>query len=215
MKQHYETHLHLDAVGVIYNSFPLESFERYKSNHPKPNERFTVLTPGRLVEEKGHRFLFKAIEILNAKGYDFEFLIVGKGPLAEYCKAQSQQIRNVSMIPEISHSKLMALYNQADLVVIPSIYEAFGLVVGEAMIMSVPVVATSVYGIIEIIENGKEGLKVPPGDPAALAEAIEKMYLDEPLRKKLAENAKEKIKQFDSKLITSRWKTYYEDLLRG
>jgi glycosyltransferase involved in cell wall biosynthesis len=215
VKQHYEKHLHLKSVDVFYNAFPLDNFEKYRSDHHKPNERFTILTPGRLVEEKGHRYLFEAIEILNKRGYDFEFLIAGRGPLEEYCLAKTQNAKNIQLIPELTHSKLMKLYNEVDLIVIPSIYEAFGLVVGEAMIMGVPVVATSVYGIIEIIKSGKEGLKVPPGDPSALADAIEKMYLDEPLRRKFVENAQEKIKQFDTKTIILKWKTYYEDLLHG
>ena len=215
VKEHYEKHLHLKSVDVIYNSFPIERIEKYKTDHHAPNERFTILTPGRLVEEKGHRYLFEAINILNQRGYDFEFLVVGKGPLEEYCRAQTQHIKNITLNPELTHPKLMKLYNEVDLIVIPSIYEAFGLVVGEAMIMGVPVVATSVYGIIEIMKNGEEGLKVPPGDPSALADAIEKMYLNEPLRKKFVENAQKKIKQFDIEIIRLKWKAYYEDLLHG
>ncbi len=107
----------------------------------------------------------------------------------------------------------MKIYNEVDLVVVPSVYEAFGLVVGEAMIMKKSIIATKVDGIIEMISE-KEGVLVPPKDSQCLVDSIEKLYNNDTLRNTLAFNAQEKIKKFDNKIIDKRWKKYYEDILK-
>ncbi len=222
VKEHYEKHFSLHDIDVIYNSFPIDEFEKYQQKesshilekyfHVKRGD-FIVLTPGRFVEKKGHKYLMEAIERLNNKYINIIFLFVGRGPLQKILQEQSPS--NVRFIPEIQHAELMKLYKEVDLIVIPSIYEAFGLVVGEAMIMEKGIVATAIDGILEMVVNEEEGLLVPAKNSEALANAIERLYTDAALRKNLAANAKEKIKQFDTKIIAKQWKTYYEEMLRG
>ncbi|WP_373033246.1 glycosyltransferase family 4 protein [Sulfurovum sp.] len=222
VKVHYEKHFHLSNIDVIYNSFPIDEFEQYlqdETNHTLEkyiqvkNNDFVVLTPGRFVEKKGHKYLIEAIEILNQKYSNLIFLFVGRGPLQNSLKMHAP--KNVTFIPEMEHQELMQIYEEVDLIVIPSVYEAFGLVVGEAMIMKKGIVATAVDGIFEMVVNEEEGLLVPAKDSKALAKAIERLYADSALRDSLAENAKEKIKQFDTKIIAKQWKQYYEKMLNG
>lgn len=213
VKKHYVEHLKIKKnVNVVFNSFPIESFNKYKIK--KENyQRFTVMTPGRLVPKKGHKYLIESINILNEKNYDIDFLIIGSGLLKNEISESIKNLNNVKLIDAIPHHELMQIYNNVDLIVIPSIYEAFGLVVGEAMIMNTPVVATKVDGIVEIIENEKEGLLVESKNPEELANAIEKLYYDRDLGMKLMQNASIKIKQFDTKNIAQKWKSLYEELL--
>ena len=89
------------------------------------------------------------------------------------------------------------------------------MVIGEAMALEKPVVASNINGIFDLLENEKEGLLVPPKDSKALAKAITRLHTDTALRNILAANAKEKIKQFDTKTIAKQWKAYYEEMLRG
>ena len=222
VKEHYEKHFKLNSIDVIFNSFPMYEFEKYQQDelgqilekyiHVESND-FIVLTPGRFVEKKGHKYLIEAVNLLNKKYSNFIFLFVGRGPLENSLKEKIPT--NIKFISEMQHSELMKLYREIDLIVIPSVYEAFGLVVGEAMIMGKGIIATEVDGIVEMVDHEKEGLLVPPKDSEALAKAIERLYKDHSLRDSLAENAKEKIKQFDTKIIAKQWKEYYEEMLNG
>jgi glycosyltransferase involved in cell wall biosynthesis len=217
VKKHYQKHLNQKNIDIIHNSFPILEFKKYKNKKIDKDDflntdnHFTILTPGRFVEKKGHIYLIEAINILNQKYTDLYFIFVGRGPLK--ASLEKKVPSNVKILSEIEHKKLMQMYNKVDLIVIPSIYEAFGLVVGEAMIMEKPIVATNVDGIVDMITDKKEGLLVPPKDSNTLADAIERLYKDKDLREILAKNAKEKIKQFDTKIIAKQWKKYYEKLL--
>jgi glycosyltransferase involved in cell wall biosynthesis len=217
VQNHFQNNCYLKNIDVIHNSFPIKSFNIYKIDKSilldkyEKNNDFIILTPGRFVEKKGHIYLIEAINILNKKYSNLTFLFVGKGPLEK--KLQQNAPLNLKFIPEMPHTELMKLYNQVDMIVIPSIYEAFGLVVGEAMIMEKPIVATKVDGIVEMIDHNKEGILVSPKDSIALAEAIDKLYQNREIQEKLVQNASVKIKQFDTKIIAKQWKEYYEKVL--
>lgn len=220
VKKHYEKHFYLDDIDVIMNSFPIDEFKEYRENksnsilqkYLKINDSdYIVLTPGRFVEKKGHKYLIDAIEVLNKKYKNFIFLFIGKGPLEDSLKEKAPS--NLHFISAVSHHELMKIYNKVDLIVIPSIYEAFGLVVGEAMIMEKSIIATNVDGINEMIENEQDGLLVPAKDSLALANSIEKIYQNKSIGEYLAKNAREKIKNFDTKFIANKWKDYYERML--
>jgi glycosyltransferase involved in cell wall biosynthesis len=213
VQKHFEEHCNIEDIYLIHNSFPIEKITKFKHKEymDRDNKDFLILTPGRLVKEKGHKYLIEAINILNKKYSNLTFLFVGKGPLEKIL--QQNAPLNLNFIPEMPHSELMNLYNQVNLIVIPSIFEAFGLVVGEAMIMEKPIIATKVDGIVEMIDNNKEGILVPPKDSLALSQAIEQLYLNKELQKQLITKASIKIKQFDTKIIAKQWKSYYEKVL--
>ena len=225
VKKHYEEHLHVQDIDVIYNSFPLEEIGKYEIDDrdevlkkyvmTSPYDTFSI-TPGRLVKEKGHKYLLEAIERLE-KNMKLCHFMVGSGPLENEIVAmiQNMKLDNVILLPALEQSELFKLLKACDIVVIPSISEAFGLVVGEAMIMKKPIVATKVDGIVEMIENEKEGLLVPPKDPQSLADAIERLYYDKQLCESLAGNAAEKIKKFDVKIVAKQWQAYYAEMLNG
>ena len=225
VKKHYEEHLHVEDIDVIYNSFPLEEIGKYEIDDrdevlkkyvmTSPYDTFSI-TPGRLVKEKGHKYLLEAIEGLE-KDMKLCHFIVGSGPLENKIVAmvQNMKLDNVILIPSLEQSELFSLIEACDMVVIPSISEAFGLVVGEAMIMKKPIVATNVDGIVEMIENEQEGLLVPPKDSQSLADAMERLYHNKQLCESLAGNATEKIKKFDVKIIAKQWQAYYAEMLNG
>ena len=96
---------------------------------------------------------------------------------------------NFEIIPRIDYELVPLWYTAADIFVVPSRYETFGLVIVEAMACGVPVVTTDVYGPKEIIKHNYDGIAVPPDDVDALAVAVETLLKDDELRERIAENA--------------------------
>jgi glycosyltransferase involved in cell wall biosynthesis len=224
VKKHFEKHLNIPQTDLIFNSFPLDKIdsrltvqskrimERYINMH-----RYDVfsITPGRLVKEKGHHYLLEAMEKLQNSDVNLCHFIVGSGPLERTIKREIEikKLSNVILLSDMNQEKLFALIKVCDFAVIPSVSEGFGMVVGEAMALGVPVIASNINGITDLVETEKQGLLIPSKDSNALAEAIEKLYKDKALQASLAKNAKEKIKQFDTKVIAKQWKVYYEEML--
>jgi len=104
----------------------------------------------------------------------------------------------------------------ADLVILPSVAEAFGLVLTEALYLGTPVVATRVGGIPEIVDDGVDGILVPAANSAALAEAILGLLNDDDKRMSMAGAGREKvIKRFDFKDMVRSYESTYSQLARG
>jgi glycosyltransferase involved in cell wall biosynthesis len=134
-----------------------------------------VLFVGRLSEEKG------ILEFLEATT-DVPRVIVGDGPLRERVPDA------VGIVPPL---QLGPYYERAAVVVCPSHREGYGVVAREAMAHGRPVVASAVGGLLDAVEDGVTGIRVPPRDPAALRAAIEKLLGDTALRARLGAAARE------------------------
>jgi glycosyltransferase involved in cell wall biosynthesis len=210
VKKHFKKHCNVQSK-VIYNALPIKEFSLYKTDRKNKSNKFRVLTAGRFVDTKGHSYLLEAIKILNQDYLNFEFLFVGRGGLEARLKKEAPS--NVVFISELTHSELMNLYNEVDIVVVPSVAEAFGLVVCEAMVMEKPIVTTKVDGIVEIVNHNKEALLVPPKDALSLANNIEILYLNKALQKELVYHASQRVKEFDIDVIIDQWKALYVQLL--
>src|ERR671920_376777 len=100
-----------------------------------------------------------------------------------------------------AHERLPAVLAHADLLVLPSIYEELGTVLLEAMQAALPIVASRTGGIPDVIENGVNGMLVPPGDPEALARAIDCLLADRKLACRLSEGAQERAKDYDWEVL--------------
>ena len=154
------------------------------------NDQQVILSIGRLSKEKAHADLIEALRRLCAANPDLnvKLLIVGDGPERDALKAavQAQGIaERVSFAGQVKD--VQPFYAMADVFVLPSHSEGSPNVLLEAMAARVPVVATSVGGIPEIVENEKSALLVPPKDPEALAAAIARVLRESNLRVRLVE----------------------------
>lgn len=105
-------------------------------------------------------------------------------------------------------------YSAADLLVMPSHYESFGMVALEAMACGTSVIASDVGGLAHLIKDGETGFLVPKGDPQTLAECMTRLILDEKLRKRISKNASAYAKQFDWLHITDKILHVYKELLQ-
>jgi glycosyltransferase involved in cell wall biosynthesis len=157
-----------------------------------------VLCVGRLVPQKGVRYFIRAIPTIVKHHPNAKFVIVGEGWSREYLETlahssvHEQKITFTGFIPD---AELIALMHSADVLVVPSIYEPFGIVALEGMASGVPVVASQVGGLAEIIEHDRTGVLVYPRKPASVAWGIDKVLSNPDHAKWLTQNAQEEIKK--------------------
>ena len=161
-----------------------------------------LLTVGRLTPEKGLIYLLQSLkEIKNRENkHKFVLSIVGSGKLErELKKATFDWGLSDSVIFHgyiSSKDELLALYDDSDIFLLPSLTEGIPKTLYEAMARGVPVIATAVGGIPEIIKDGENGLLVPPANPEALSEALLRLINDEIFRVTLIKNGLETIRKY-------------------
>ncbi len=159
---------------------------------------------GRWVEDKGILILLEAVKILEAKRNDFECVLAGSPEIpyptpesikvGEKVKGIVKNMKTVKLAGAIAYNELPTFIRNMEFGIVPSIYpEPFGIVNLEYMACGLPVIATKVGGIPEIVLEGKTGLLVQPNNPQELAAAIER-FLDSPdLRIKMGKLARERV----------------------
>lgn len=211
---------HLMENGYNTSVFYPENTSREKvfHNHPFVPKKHFVMFAGKMTQFKGIDVLLDAASIYEKQlQYNVTTCIAGDGSLFETLKAQSKQLnlRDTHFLGHTPHERLRALYSVADVSVVPSRREAFGLVAIEALACGTPVVATNEGGLPDFINN-KVGALVPVDNPQKLAEAIvNELTLKEPnkakKRKYCATYAKENYSQ-DEK--TQKLISFYQDCLK-
>lgn len=201
---HYQAALGLSGVEVCFN--PVEMPAIRSATQPRSIPRITV--PGRLVPEKGHQSLIAALSLLKTP---VNVTFAGGGPLAQELANAAPDVRITGPLP---HDEMLTEIAQADLVVIPSIHEGFGLTALEAMALGRPVITTRAGGLPEVL--GDTGLLVPVGDSAALAQAIQGL-LDDPERCiSMGRAGRERAQgQFSPPAIAAQLLARYHDALKG
>ena len=149
-----------------------------------------ILCVARFTPQKGLDIFLKACNLLKEKGIDFQAKIIGEGPLKNPLEEEIINLNledKVFLLNIMPQNELNLLYAQSYLCVLPSLDEGFGLVLVEAQLCKKPVVGARSGGITDIIQDGKSGILVPPGDHLSLASAMEKILTDEELASRLAE----------------------------
>jgi glycosyltransferase involved in cell wall biosynthesis len=162
---------------VIHNAVDTELFKLI----PLDDERrtFTILGVGRFVRMKGFHILLDAVSrFKDMIEKPLKIILVGDGP-------QLNELRQIAMengisdsleiVPPMAQNELVKVYQQTDVFCLPSFSEGLPCVVIEAMACGVPVVATDVGGVAEVVDD-QSGIIIPPGDSAALTEALLQAY---------------------------------------
>jgi glycosyltransferase involved in cell wall biosynthesis len=150
----------------------------------------------RLSEEKGIQYLVQSIPVIAKQFSNFKIYIAGDGECREQLERLVESLAVPSHVKFLGHlNDVQAFLKQIDLFVQPSRSESLGVAVMEAMSMGLPVVATRVGGIPEIVANNVTGLLVPSQNPEALAKAISDLCRDPETRKKMGMKGKELVAQ--------------------
>jgi colanic acid/amylovoran biosynthesis glycosyltransferase len=161
----------------------------------EPGE-YEIICVGRLAPAKAHMVLLEACAALQAHNRPFRLRLVGDGPDRKRLEAAAGRLGIAARVifeGALSHDRVLELYRSADLFALASFAEGLPVVLMEAMAMQIPCVATHITGIPELIQNGVDGLLVPPADPGALARAIELVIDDHELRACIARAGRRKI----------------------
>ena len=184
-------------VRVIHNCAGPEFLNHSACNHDATRRRlsfrnssFCVGIVASLRQEKGHSDLLAVWKQLHQQQIipeDTTLLIIGDGPLRERLQQQAKEIPHVHFLGE--RSSVSEVMSCLDVFVLPSISEGFGIAIVEAMHSRVPVVASRVGGIPEVIQNAKNGLFFTPGNQTELAAAIRKFWERPEFGKRLASQA--------------------------
>jgi glycogen synthase len=152
-----------------------------------------LLFSGRLEYEKGVHTLLDAMRSLRRRHPGLRLVVAGRGSQESALRAQARRLRlgqSVRFAGWLDDADLSAMAAAADLALVPSLYEPFGLVALEAAAAGTPVVATDRGGLGEVVRGHRLGLTVPGSDPAALGEAVSRLLDDQVLARRIGREAR-------------------------
>ncbi|MBB4664380.1 glycosyltransferase family 4 protein [Conexibacter arvalis] len=222
MRDHVSDIYGLDdqRVAVIPNGIdpldlqPVEDLDALRARFAAPHERLVLLV-GRLVYEKGFQIALEALPGVIERLGDVRFLVAGSGTAETELREQAEALGLLdhgTFMGWIGDDVLHSLYRIADLTVVPSIYEPFGLVALEAMASGCPTIVADTGGLREVVPNEEVGLRFRSRDPRSLATMMERVLSDGALRDRLIAEASEHVLRFDWADIARQTVAVYGEL---
>ncbi len=206
-------------VAVIPNGVdpselqPTGDLGALRAEFAAPHEQLVLLV-GRLVYEKGFQLALDALPDVIARVGDVRFLVAGSGTHEAELRAQAHRLgldEHGTFVGWIGDDVLHSLYRIADLCVVPSIYEPFGLVALEAMASGCPCIVADTGGLREVVPGGERvGLRFNGGDAEHLGVMIERLLVDDDLRDRMVTEASEHVLSFDWDDIALRTREIYD-----
>lgn len=201
--------------NFITTNLKQDDLNKFREKFTIPENK-VILFVGRLTEVKGTEYLIKSLKLLKTK--NFHCIIVGGGILEKKLKelAKTENLsKYITFFGPANTKQLGSLYSIGDVFVLPSIVDSLGgtegtgLVIPEAMNCNLPVIASNVGGIADIIKHEENGLLVEQKNPEQIANAIEQIFSDSILRTKIIQNSKKTVEEFSPSSIA---KKYFEIL---
>jgi glycogen(starch) synthase len=209
-----------DRISVIPNGIdpldlqPVDNLAALRARFAEPDERLVLLV-GRLVYEKGFQHALDALPGLIERLGNVRFLVAGSGTHEEQLRAQAEELGLMdhgTFLGWIGDDVLHSLYRIADICVVPSLYEPFGLVALEAMASGCPCIVADTGGLREVVVHEEVGLRFQTSDPQSLAEMVERVLTDTALRDRLVDEAYQHVLNFDWRDIGRRTAELYREL---
>jgi glycogen(starch) synthase len=184
----------LGEISVIPNGIDTDGWPfAPRRAHPGPAE---LLYFGRLEYEKGVHDAIAALPRIRRTHPGTTLTIAGDGTQLDFLTAQARKnkvLKATNFVGRVDHSQLLALLHRADAAVLPSLYEPFGIVALEAAAAGTPLITSTAGGLGEAVIDGVTGLSHPPGDVAALTEAIRELLASPAAAQQRATAARERL----------------------
>ncbi len=199
---------------VIYNGIEPISVSESASIAEIDDKYFNIGIIGRITEVKGHLYLLKAMTMLNHID-DLRLYIFGEGPLKKACEDYCNSNGIAGKVNFMGFKNNIYDYmNKLNLLVMPSLHEGLPYTILEAMYLKVPVIASSVGGLKEIIDNNTNGFLVTPQDIGSLSSAIKHVRQSKDIRENFMNNAFNKVcSQFSIEHMTEKYVNVYSEIL--
>lgn len=212
--------LGMPPVEVLHHGVDPKHLERWSNPDGAlaelgiPDGAPVVATVANFKGHKGHRYLLEAASIVRRSLPQARFVLVGAGPTEPSVRERAATLGlDGSVVFAGPRDDALRIAGASDLFVLPSEQEGLPIALLEAMALGRPVVATRVGGIPEVVEDGRQGILVPPRDPAALAEAILALLGDPGRRARMGEEARRRAADFDLRRAVRRIEDVYEEVL--
>ncbi len=197
-----EAGVRADRITILTNGIELERFHAHDKSEARrrlglPQAAPLVLTVGRLSPSKGHAHLLKAAAAIRERVADAVFVLVGDGDLRAELESQAAALGldgAVMFAGSQKQSEIPLWLSAADVFALPSLLDGSPNILLEAMACGLPIVATTVGGIPEMITDGHDGLLIAPGSSEALARKLTDLLEDPVHRKLLSDNAGETVR---------------------
>jgi glycosyltransferase involved in cell wall biosynthesis len=198
-------------VTVIPNAYFLDEASIVD---PRPRAEPLIGFVGRLVDQKGGEYLVRAGPAVLASHPEARFLIIGDGPERTRLEALAEQVGVGGAFEFAGYDPAPARRIREMLgLVVPSVYEPLGMVALEAMACGVPVIASRVGGLPEVVDDGRTGILVPPRDPEALAAAIKRLIESPGDAQRMGAAGRERAtRSFSPEVIAGRYAEIYRRL---
>src|SRR5215212_1700207 len=211
------------SIEVIPNGIDPEDLQphdddelrRLRAEFAEPDESLLLLV-GRLVYEKGFQVALEALPEIIERLPRTRFVVAGSGTHEEELRRQAEELGLMShgtFVGWIGDDVLHSLYRIADVCVVPSIYEPFGLVALEAMASGCPCIVADTGGLREVVPHDEAGLRFRSRDPEALARVAIRVLADDDLGRRLVAEAREHVRRFDWSDVAERTAEIYEELV--
>ena len=219
--QHYYD-VDSEKIRIVPNGVDVEAFKPLE-NQAELKKQFSlgqgpcVLFVGNLIPRKGLPFLVEAAKKIVKHQPETKFLIAGVGPLKNYLINIIQDAKlttNFMFMGRVNEKILPALYNCADVFVLPSIQEGQGIVLLEAQASGIPVVGFDIGGVKEAVRNGETGLLVKAEESEALADSLIKLLDERDLRQRMGVNGRKfVVDNFTWDICAQKMLTVYREVL--
>jgi glycosyltransferase involved in cell wall biosynthesis len=186
------------GVSVIHPPIDIDEMNKYltgrKDRSTRPQREVTIGIVARLSEEKRHADLIEAFSLLSKKYTGINLLIVGEGPLRSQLEALTRRLGIDGRIKFVGfQEELHSCLDGMDIFVLPSRTEGAPIAIMQAMVWGLPVVASRVGGIPEIVDDQVTGILFDPGNIEQLSNALAQLIEDPEKRKLFGENGKKKV----------------------
>jgi len=216
-------------ITEIPNGVDLNNFNRNVNKNKIKNKlgisknQIMLLSVGRYHVKKGYEFVADTIKILKERGFNIKWVIVGKSLSVLKNKFKESGVYNdVILLSEIGYSQkklnfpsddLIEIYKSADIFIMPSLLETFGMVLLEAMASKLPIISTDAEGCKYVVKDGLNGLTVPVANSMAIATAVQKIINNQELKSKLISNGYKNAQMHDWSVIKEMYLNMYNKIL--